>query len=538
MNIPRLGPMSVASPSTAQSHINSLPNELLNTVFMFVLFDNPDSSDARPTLLQIGRGLPPQFVLMQVCKHWLDLCTSLNSAWTNIVINLLPVNLQRIPPPGSPTWNRFAVACKRVLKWSEPLLLSLQLENWPMNEDAVRGVSGMGLNEQVLTAEGYCYRILQLAISQCKRWKDFSLVGYRPSNPAVPWAQLMEVAHRIPMLESFALVHMQRKALRSLPQPDYTNLFLDAPRLSCATFGFHNPTLNLPWSLLKVVAIDSAGFESYRQFADYIHLVATRTTASTVSLINSMPMHILQDTEDIGLTLPTIENSHISTLDLLSYMVLPPLRLPNLTTLNFEVSHTSSADRCGVATIEKLLRDSDCHLLTLMIDQRMGRSGVHIMAHLLPYLDTLENFTFTGTAIDEFTVNRIAEQMFLLLADPIRLPKLLTLTVNIDNSQLARRDVNPFYCSFDSRLGKAVWEIVNRRMTEWPEVRLGRPEVILKSFHVNVVFQDAPVKASTSRELLASEEWYSIKAAGVDFKINPPVESDSADDQSRPGRFF
>ncbi|KIY67030.1 hypothetical protein CYLTODRAFT_490990 [Cylindrobasidium torrendii FP15055 ss-10] len=522
----RLKPMFLASAIKARPHINSFPDEVLTTVFEFVLFDDSDSSNTSPTVLQIKRALPSQFVLMGVCKHWKTLCVSTPSWWNNLTIDIQPA---KVIKSDSLIWNQFAIACKKVLEWSGRLPLTLRLKGWHLNNDTIRTVSRLEPDELVIDVSELAYRVLQLAIEQCTRWKAFELVGRAPeSSAAVPWAQLMKVAHRIPLLEKIEfdkfrwipppLALPPGIPLPIIPRPGHTDLFLDAPRLSAATLGFRGINLDLRWSQLKEIAIMVSGFDSHRQFVDYFCRVMTRTTAHTVRWFNDKDF--LEDVDGICPTLPTIENPHITYLRL-ACVVLPPMRLPNLTVLNFDVGQIKNGDVLGVAPIVSLLKNSGCRLQKLVVFDWSGVGG-HVLVPLLPYLKDLEKLTLIAIAKDERTVNRVVGCLGALLAEHTNLPKLTSLTVNIDNvGTLGGTGISRRRASFDGDLAKAVWNIVHQRMVKSTEIQLGWRGVTLERFHINVVCNGKKVKESSSQGFVNSSAWKAIQAANLNVEIRP-----------------
>ncbi|KIY62866.1 hypothetical protein CYLTODRAFT_473449 [Cylindrobasidium torrendii FP15055 ss-10] len=501
-----------AQTSQAHTGIHTLPRELLAIVFEFYVLDTPADSWCYP-LFQIGR-LPPQFVLMKVCTFWWHFCVSLPALWRSITIDVRP---KRDITPGSLVWNQFAGVCKTVLELSGSLPLEVELLSWYLNDESVQAVSGMGLDKRVFDNDELANRILQLVIAQCTRWKTFGLYGCaeEPDKCNIPWTQLTKVGHRIPLLQKIAFRNLEWLSPPIVPQPNYADILLDAPCLSflAITSSSCSQYLNIPWSRLTTICIDISWPESYLQFADYFSFIMTQTTARRIMCYSSG--ELLKDTDGIRVTYPMTENAHVKALSL-ECLVLPPIRLPNLTSLNFCVGKRVAEDPFGVAQIELLLKNSRCHLQDLAIYDLAEDSDWQSIVRLCPYLNTLYSLRLYGQSPlnDQTAVTYVVEKLCDLFASPANLPNLTTLAFeNIFSSPEEPQNI-VHHCVFDARLAGAVWDIVKARMLgEWSEVQW------LQKFHIQLNFPGVNAVMLDAQKYVESFAAQNIEEAGVNFKF-------------------
>ncbi|KIY67010.1 hypothetical protein CYLTODRAFT_411420 [Cylindrobasidium torrendii FP15055 ss-10] len=514
------------APSTDHTPILSLPDEIVASIAeAYVLEVIGDDFSVK---FQIAGGLPPQFVLMAVCKRWKSICTSNPWLWTRICIDLLPAN----PGPSTTAtdasiWKRFAVVCGNAFTWGGSLPLDLKLNNWYLSNKSYQTVS-QGCDGQVFDSTTLAIKIMRFAIEQCSRWRSFAmqssdLVRETGTTAGIPWSDLVKVTNRVPKLETlffndFWEVH-PLYASENRPGKDYMNTFLNAPRLDVATFAAGFTPLNLPWAQLTKIDINTTGFFALQTHVDYFDMVMRHTTAPTVSWGDNLSYFAVND-GDIVPTPLVIENPHIVKLKLPPMILPPALLLPNLTNLEFYISDESDTHVDTVSQIVLLLRDSGCRLLDLTINEWLTvyRGDINSFDPLLPYLDSLQSLTWNALLVDvDSTIDLLRGLRDILGANnPVKLPNLTTLVINFMQSPYERDCI--YTGDLNSLEADPVWTIVQTRMLEWPVVKLERFHIIVRTNKGN------PMRAS-SEAFEESEEGKNIKASGVDFELSVPVQS-------------
>ncbi|KIY61334.1 hypothetical protein CYLTODRAFT_495301 [Cylindrobasidium torrendii FP15055 ss-10] len=150
--------MSLAA-INGHASIHSLPTEMLAIVFQEVVYE-ATLSNRYLSLFQIAGDLPPQFVLMAVCRDWKSICISFPALWTRIWIIFLP---KRSTAIGTPVWDLFALACKNALDWGASLPLDLELDRWYFNEEQVFSTRP-DTTFEVFDIMTLSFKILRLAI--------------------------------------------------------------------------------------------------------------------------------------------------------------------------------------------------------------------------------------------------------------------------------------------------------------------------------------------------------------------------------------
>ncbi|KIY62870.1 hypothetical protein CYLTODRAFT_473452 [Cylindrobasidium torrendii FP15055 ss-10] len=402
--------MSLATTGTAHAPVLSLPNELLATVFDIVVFEAALSSShdhfESLTVFQIAGGLPSQLVLMSVCNSWKFVCMSFPAIWSRICIALVPATRTPIDPT---VWQQFADACGKALQCggrSSPLDLKLHL--WNVSDESIQSVADTPLQSQVFDSTWASYRILRFCIEHSPRWRTFVMQGHdhmhHEDEPlaGIPWSQLVDIRNRIPNLQAISLIDLDEKPPPASPlRSYYANIFREAPKLSEATFNSRVFPLNLPWSQLTKITINYTGFDSYKQFADYFVFVMRNTTASTFSWGDDS-LALIEDVDNILPTLETVENPHITDFRI-PPMILPPVLLPNLTSLLFVISDARDVRLDSVSQVLSLLKDSGCRLLHLTVEQWTEdyTADAEAIVLLLPYLTNLQSLTWTAALADE-----------------------------------------------------------------------------------------------------------------------------------------
>lgn len=343
-----------------------------------------------------------------------------------------------------------------------------------------------------------------------------SLRQEQVTSSGVPWTALLNIVGRIPKLQDIAFLDLYWMPPPAQLPPSCADIFLDAPSLTVATFNAGSIALNLPWSQLTEINIDTSDFGTYREFANYFNTVMRRTTASSVGWGDTL--EIVEDDGNIWPTLPTVKNPHVVELRLQA-VILPPLLTPNLTSLRFIISDERDQLMNSVPRIVSLLRDSECRLENLTIDQCPAyyTGDINSFAPLLPYLSTLRSLTWNASLVKDAIMDKLLDGLRDLLDDtPTNLPKLNTLEVNIIESP---QEGAVEYCLLDAQHASAVWDIVQARM-------MGHgTEATLATFHIDVIRSDEDPMI-ISRDLFdGSPAGQNIKAAGVDFRLYPEPES-------------
>ncbi|KIY67032.1 hypothetical protein CYLTODRAFT_411441 [Cylindrobasidium torrendii FP15055 ss-10] len=509
------------TPFTDRASIQSLPNEIKATIFEFVIFE---ATKSRSFNFQIGGGLPPQLILMAVCTDWAGLCIDLPELWTRISIALLPAR-----PARASDWNQFAVACERALGWSRLLSLDLELEHWHLNDDSIQTASYWNTvnGGRVFDSTGLSLRILQFSIQQCERWKSFAMLGYDDDMEAqpragIPWRYLVNVTNLIPKLQTISFTHLWQMP-PSAPQPrtTYLDTFLVAPSLSVASFNACFAPLNLPWAQLTEINVDTVGFVDFHDIANYFVMLMRRTTAHTVSWSHNMDFHDIVD--GIFPADSTIENPHIVKLELIP-MMLPKMRLPNLTDLEFTLTGVSEDFVDTVSGVTSLLKDSHCRLLVLTLNHSHSTEDIRTVAPLLPYLGSLQSLTCNAILHDaDIALDLLEGLRDLLVATTFSLPKLTTLTVNLAQSTREQDSDSIDLCVLDAFHAEAVWQIVQTRM-----LAASSSAVKLEHFLIELVAAPSgtrdPIEASDGG-FQNSSAGRNIMAAGVDFKLKLPAQT-------------
>ncbi|KIY62872.1 hypothetical protein CYLTODRAFT_473453, partial [Cylindrobasidium torrendii FP15055 ss-10] len=336
----------------------------------------------------------------------------------------------------------------------------------------------------------------------------------------IPWGHLASVTNRIPKLQSLSLTNLfyvppKASVLRSY----YADIFLNAPSLLVVNLVSSIFPLNLPWRQLEDVSLNYTAFDSYRQFADHFALVMTRTTAPAFSWGENL--ELIEDVDNIAPTLQTVENHCIVDIRI-PPMILPPVLLPKLTALHFVVS--DSRDECldSVSQVVTLLKNSDCHLLHLKIEQWPSHytGDVTSIAPLLPYLTSLQSLNWVASMWDEdVAINLLTSLHNLLVNLPVRLPALTSLTLELYESIVEEAALS-FY-SFGAFHAGLIWNIVQSRMLNWDAWPVGHKIVKLEHFYIEVKSSDnenAGVEVM-DEGFKESQAWSNIKAADVDFRF-------------------
>ncbi|KIY62867.1 hypothetical protein CYLTODRAFT_414434 [Cylindrobasidium torrendii FP15055 ss-10] len=506
------------NPLQDRTHINSFPFEVLAIVFKFYVFHLGPPHEAMWYFprFQIGGGLPPQFVLKSVCKKWDKDCMELPELWASLSIAPRPAI---VIPSGSPLWNQFAVVCKRALERSDPLPVQLSIESWHLNDDSqLRTFAGMGLDEDVFDNDSLANRIMRLATEHSLRWRTFVLRGIEGSwLSGVPWSQLAQVAHRVPLLQTVFLIDLRWREPPTL-HPRCSDIFMDAPSLSKVyLLGCQKLPLNFPWSEPRTndICIDMSWFESFSQYADFFFHIMRQTRAPAVQWVRFEKA--FESSRHQVMHYPMIENPHVKKLRILG-LFFPRMRLPNLTTLEFRVSNLLTDDNpFGVSQIESLLADSECRLQDLRIFDLAVGSEMYSIVSLLPYLDTLQALHYSGQStliMSDHTMSHAVDTLCEILASPTHLPNLAMLTLTIRHDWSPEEPRTPVHCySPNTQFVNAVWEIVQARM-------LGqRPGIQLKKFWIQLEFYGADAVKLVDQESEWSSALRRIETTSVDFKF-------------------
>ncbi|KIY67033.1 hypothetical protein CYLTODRAFT_444317 [Cylindrobasidium torrendii FP15055 ss-10] len=512
-------------PFTGHTSILSFPNEIVASIAeAYVLEATRDDFSN----FQIAGGLPPQFLLMTVCRNWKSVCTSHPWLWTRICIDLLPTN--PTTATDASIWKRFAVVCQNALTWGGSLPLDLKFDRWHLGDESFRSFSERGYDGQVVDSTTFSYKIMQFSIGQSFRWKSFAMKSHDMveeirTMAGIPWSGLINVANRVPKLETLSFddfweVHPSY-ASKHWPGKDYMDTFLDAPSLNVVTFAAGFTPLNLPWAQLTKIDISTIGCFAHQNLADYFDMVMRHTTAPNVSWGDNLKFAI----NDGGIV-PTpamIENPHVVKLKL-PPMILPPLLLPNLTNLEFYISDERDEHVDSVSQIVLLLKDSNCRLLDLTINQCSATyaGDIDSFPPLLPYLDSLRSLTWNASLVDNDIVYYLLEGLHGILGanDPVYLPNLITLAIKFMQSPYEQACID--YCYLDSAEAAEVWEIVQARM-------LARPMIKMEKFHIMLEPNGADPMVFEIEAFEESKEGRNIRASGVDFEFHLPVETADVD---------
>ncbi|KIY67012.1 hypothetical protein CYLTODRAFT_411422 [Cylindrobasidium torrendii FP15055 ss-10] len=471
------------------------------------------------SVFQIAGGLPPQLVLMAVCRNWKSVCTSHPSLWTRICIDILPAN--PTATTDASIWKRFAAVCQDALTWSKSLPLDLKFDRWHLSNKVYQTVIKTGYDGQVFDSTTLAIKIMQFSIQQSSRWRSFTMQSIDhmiPETPGIPWSDLVNVTNRVPKLETLCFDHFcevnPSDANEHRPWNKYMDTFLDAPSLGVATFAVGLNSLNLPWAQLTKIDILTGGYLDLQRHGDYFDTIMRHTTASTVSWGDNF--YGIRYGAFAPRPSMVIENPHIVKLNI-PPVLLPPLLLPNLTNLEFYISekHVDT-----VSQIVLLLKDSSCRLLNLTINQwrdPWDSGDIYSFVHLLPYLDSLQSLTWNASLVDMDIMIELLEGLRVILGanDPVELPNLTTLVINCRQSY-----AQDCYhtCDLDSPEARAVWGIVQTRMLGWPVVKLEKFQITVRKNKEN------PLPMTTSSKAFEeSEEGKNIKASGVDFELHLPV---------------
>ncbi|KIY71278.1 hypothetical protein CYLTODRAFT_471148 [Cylindrobasidium torrendii FP15055 ss-10] len=485
-----------------------LPVEILTTIFELVVYGG--DSDSTSTFFQIGGPLPSQFLLMAVCKHWKKICASLPRLWENTTLSV--ISKVHVLRRGAPVWDQFAQACEKALKGRHGPL-RLEIVDWHISDCSFE------INRLVKVTDhrSLANRVLALALDESPRWQTFTMCGWKPIlpqhvGPCIPLLALLDVKSRLSRLQDFAFFDLYRWMPQLLePPPECADIFLSAPRLSSAIFNAGIIPFNLPWAQLTQVVLDASSFGTYRKFAGYFDLVMRHTTATTVMWHS--PSYFIDGDDTFHNILPIVTNSHVVDLRVQA-LILPPLRLPNLTRLRFIITDVRDGIQGSASCILSLLANSGCRLADLTIDQlpQYYKGSIASFAPFVPYLDTLHTLVWNAPLVNDAVLDNLIDGLRDILTEPTKLPSLSTLEVNISESRYGYVQ----YCYFDSQHADAVWDIVRTRM-------IGQGRRRLSKFHINVECdQDDPMVVSVD-VFKSSPAGKNILAAGVDFKLEEPV---------------
>ncbi|KAK0452594.1 hypothetical protein EV421DRAFT_1769873 [Armillaria borealis] len=354
--------------SSTLAPIRRLPSDVLRSVFR--------ETQSRNFVQQ------PTIAFMHVCASWRDIVVSSPELWSHIKITFPGLTVDKPSP-----------LLKTILPLSRQLPLDIRFifdRDTSSSEAAIEAFSSL--------------------LRERHRWRSVSL-----TLPLDLLEHLRASSGKLPCLESLTVMppHMQRD-MRSLPQGDVSDVFIDAPSLRKVVLyeRFERGSFALPSQLTHLAASFAA-----------VHNLHTHSLLEELHLTESRDANIASLHR---ITLPNVRRFSVSSRKILRHLCLPSLEdltfyrysMPGVAVI---VAHDDIEITAEI--LNDFIRSSHCSL-TLFATKTSMVYGSNFIQETLPLLESLTSLAFE--------IDDVSEPSFYdILMSPNVLPNLQHLVMRL-----------------------------------------------------------------------------------------------------------